>query len=91
MKYISRGEIKSIHTLFGDRAEVIEFAVSDKSEIIGIPVKDIKLPPNSLILTVVRNKINEIPDGNFIVLEGDRVITIAKRESILALEKVFLN
>jgi trk system potassium uptake protein TrkA len=91
MKYIRRGEIKSIHTLFGDRAEVIEFAVSDKSEIIGIPVKNIKLPPNSLILTVVRNKINEIPDGNFVVLEGDRVITIAKRESIQALEKVFLN
>ena len=91
IKYIRRGEIKSIHTLFGDRAEVIEFSISDKSEIIGIPIKDIKMPPDSLILTVVRNKINEIPDGNFIVLKGDIVITIAKRESIQALEKVFLD
>ena len=90
MKYIRKGEIRSVHTLFGVSAEVIEFSISDKSDIIGVPLKDIKIPPNSLILTVVRNKINEIPDGNFVVLEGDRVITIAKRESIQALEKVFL-
>jgi trk system potassium uptake protein TrkA len=89
MKYIRRDEIKSIHTLFGNQAEVIEYSISDKSEIIGIPIKDIKIPPDSLILTVVRNRINEIPDGNFVVLEGDRVITIAKRESVQALEKVF--
>ena len=91
MKYIRKGEIRSIHTLFDDSAEVIEFSVPDNSEIIGIPIKDIKIPPDSLILTVVRNKVNEIPDGNFVVLQGDRVITIAKRESIPALEKVFLN
>ncbi|MCL1865593.1 MAG: Trk system potassium transporter TrkA [Spirochaetes bacterium] len=91
IKYIRKGEIRSVHTLFGNSAEVIEFSIQDNSEIIGIPIKDIKIPPDSLILTVVRNKVNEIPDGNFVVLNGDRVITIVKRESIQALEKVFLN
>jgi trk system potassium uptake protein TrkA len=89
MKYIHRGEIRSVHTLFGDSAEVIEFSISDKSVVIGIPIKDIKIPPDSLILTVVRNDVNEMPDGNFIVHKGDRVITIAKKESVKALEKVF--
>ena len=89
MKYIRRDEIKSVHSLFGDSAEVIEYIISDKSEIIGIPLKDIKIPPNTLILTVVRNNVNEIPDGNFVVLQGDSVITIAARESIQALEEVF--
>jgi len=54
-------------------------------------LKNIKIPPDSLILTVVRNNVNEIPDGNFIVNKDDRVITIARRESINALEQVFIN
>lgn len=91
MKYIRKGDIKSVHTLFGRSAEVIEFFVKETSDLIGSSLKDIKIPPDSLILTVVRNNVNEIPDGNFVVNSGDRVITIAKRESIHALEEVFSN
>lgn len=89
MKFLRKGDIKSIHTLFGDSAEIIEFNITDRSSLDGLPLKDIATPPNSLILTVVRNNINEIPDGNFTIKNGDRVITIAKRESIHALEMVF--
>jgi len=89
MKFLRKGDIKSVHTLFGDSAEIIEFNITGKSSLDGLPLKDIATPPNSLILTVVRNNINEIPDGNFTIKSGDRVITIAKRESIHALEMVF--
>jgi trk system potassium uptake protein TrkA len=91
MKFIRKGDINSVHTLFGHSAEVIEFSVKDKSSVAGLALKDIKIPAHSLILTVVRNNINEIPDGNFVVNSGDRVITIAKRESIRALEQVFFS
>lgn len=91
MKFIRKGDIRSVHTLFGNRAEVIEFTITDKSDIIGIALKNIDIPRDSLILTVVRNNINEIPDGNYIVQSRDRIITIVKRESIHALEEVFLN
>ena len=91
MKFIRKGDINSVHTLFGHSAEVIEFSVKDKSLVTGLALKDIKIPANSLILTVVRNNVNEIPDGSFVVNSGDRVITIAKRESIRALEQVFFS
>jgi len=91
MKFIRKGDIKSIHTLFGDSAEVIEFHINDKSDLIGKALKDIKIPSDSLMLTVVRNNINEMPDGSFIVNNGDRIITIVKRESIHELENVFIS
>lgn len=91
MKFIRKGDIRSVHTLFGNKAEVIEFSVSEKSAVVGSALKDIDIPRDSIILTVVRNNVNEIPDGNFIVQINDRIITIATRESIHALEEVFLN
>jgi trk system potassium uptake protein TrkA len=91
LKFIRKGDINSVHTLFGHSAEVIEFFIKEKNSLVGCSLKNIKIPPNSLILTVVRNNVNEIPDGNFVVNSGDRVITIAKRESIKALEMVFIG
>jgi len=89
MKFIRKGDIKSVHSLFGHSAEVIEFFINDKSVLVGSALKNIKIPADTIILTVVRNNVNEIADGNFVVNSGDRIITIAKRESIHALEQVF--
>jgi trk system potassium uptake protein TrkA len=90
MKYIRRGDIKSIHSLFYGKAEVIEFSVKEKSILINKALKDIKLPPETLILTVIRNNVNEIPDGQFKINAGDTIITIAKQSAIQELEEVFL-
>jgi len=89
MKFIRKGDIKSVHSLFGHSAEVIEFFINDKGVLVGSALKNIKIPADTIILTVVRNNVNEIADGNFVVNSGDRIITIAKRESIHALEQVF--
>ncbi len=90
MKYIRRGDIKNIHSLFYGKAEVIEFAVNEKSILIGKSLKEITLPPETLILTVIRNGVNEIPDGQFKINAKDTIITIAKQNAIQELEEVFL-
>jgi len=89
MRYIKRGDIKNIHTLFNSKAEVIEFSISGKSPLVNMALKDITMPQGSIILTVIRNDVREIPDGNFTINAGDTVITIAKLGSVSALEKVF--
>ena len=90
MKYIRRSDIKSVYTLFGGKAEVIEFSISENHGLIGQKLKDIALPEDSIILTVIRNGVNEIPDGNFAVHSGDTVITIARLGSVSALEEIFM-
>lgn len=89
MKYIRRGDIKSVYSLFGGRAEIIEFSIGDTHRLNNRKLKDITLPAESLILTVIRNGVNEIPDGNFAILPGDTVITISKLESVSAIEQLF--
>jgi len=89
MKYMRKGEIRQIHSLFGGRAEVIEFSINTRSALKGRTLKEITMPPDSLILTVIRNGVNEIPDGNLAIQADDTVITIAKLQSIPALEDIF--
>ena len=90
LKFIRRGNIKSVHSLFENKAEIIEFIIPDKSPLIGKSLKEITLPKNSLILTVLRNGVNEIADGNTVIQANDTIITIAKKSSIKNLEEVFL-
>ncbi len=91
MKFIRRGNIKSVHSLFDGKAEVIEFFITDNSPLSGQSLKNIRFPEDCLILSVLRNDENIIPDGSFILQGNDTVITIAKKKSIQKLEEVFLT
>ncbi|MBN1496042.1 MAG: Trk system potassium transporter TrkA [Spirochaetes bacterium] len=86
MKFIRRGNIKSLHSIFGGRAEVIEFLADEKSSLIGRRLKDLDFPENSIILSVVRNEINMLPHGNLSIEPGDLVIIIADKSSISEIE-----
>ncbi len=89
IKAIRRGNIKSVHSLFGDKAEVIQFVIDKQSSILNKSLREIQFPENSLILSVVRDNTDFIPDGNFEILEGDSVITIANSAAIPKLEEMF--
>ncbi len=87
MKFIRRGKIKSLHSIFHGRAEVIEFSVDDKNPLVGKPLKDIQFPQNSIILSVVRNNTNILPHGNLVIEPDDLVIIIAEKASIPYIEQ----
>ncbi|MEJ5362281.1 MAG: Trk system potassium transporter TrkA [Spirochaetota bacterium] len=87
MKFIRRGNIKSLHSIFHGRAEVIEFSVDEKNPLVGKPLKDMQFPENSIILSVVRNNKNILPHGNIVIEPDDLVIIIAEKTSIPELER----
>ncbi|MEW6527345.1 MAG: Trk system potassium transporter TrkA [Spirochaetota bacterium] len=87
MKFIRRGNIKSLHSIFHGRAEVIEFSVDEKNPLVGKPLKDMQFPENSIILSVVRNNKNILPHGNIVIEPNDLVIIIAEKTSIPELER----
>lgn len=89
LKFIRRGDIKSVHTLFNEKAEVIEYHIEPLSPACSKKVMDLKHPAGTLILSVIRDGENKIPDGNFVIQAGDRVITIALRDSVEKLARVF--
>jgi len=89
LKFLRKGNIKSIHTMFDGETEVIEFNADSNCKLIGQPLKNIKLPKNSLIVAVARKQENIIPDGNFMVNENDNIIIFTKKSALKSLENFF--
>jgi len=89
LKYIRRGNVKSVYKIFDGKAEVSEFNVQENAPVSGKALKDIKLPSGSLILSVSRNGDNIIPDGNFQLQSLDTVITFCTKDTADSLQKYF--
>lgn len=88
LKFIRRGNIKNVYTIFEGRAEAIEFIVNHHSAIAGRAVMDLKLPAGCLIVAVQRRRKTIIPDGGFVIEGGDSVIAFVTHDSIPKLEDI---
>lgn len=69
--------IETLYHLMDGKAEALEFNVSLDFAMLGIPLKELKLKPNTLIAGIIRNRTPIIPGGNDMILAGDRVIVVA--------------
>ena len=91
LKFIRKGNIKNVYTIFEGQAEVIEFTVHHNSVIAGRAVMDLRFPQGCLIVAVQRRRKTIIPYGSLVIEGGDSVIVfviasaIPKLEDILAL------
>lgn len=88
LKFIRKGNIKNVYTIFEGQAEAIEFIVTHNKEIIGKKVMDLKLPEGCLIITVQRNRKTIIPNGSFVIEEGDSIIAFVAHDVISRLEEL---
>ncbi|MBI4653996.1 MAG: Trk system potassium transporter TrkA [Nitrospirae bacterium] len=90
LRYIRRGDILSLTAIAEDKAEIIEARVSKTSALVNKYLKDAKLPKTSLIGAIIRDDDIIIPTGLDKVLEGDKLILFALRESIKDIEKILI-
>jgi len=90
LKLIRKGNIKSVYSISGGMVEVIELSV-EKSSIVGKKIKEIRFPPDTLIVSVTRGNKNIIPDGESIIQNGDDIIVIVRKESIKKMEDMFIG
>jgi trk system potassium uptake protein TrkA len=91
LKFLRRGNVRSVHSISDGRVEIVEISVEEGTEAIGKELQDIKMPPNSLIVSVIRQKEHMIPGGTFVVEPGDRVIIIANKEHIDRVQALFTS
>ncbi len=88
LKYIRKGNIKSIHSISGGDVEVMELSLDKKNQLTDKKVKDLHLPSHSLILSVAREGQSIIPHGDLVIRDGDHVIIIAQKEYIGKIERM---
>lgn len=84
------GAALSVHTIADGQAEALEFRVDDNTKFCGYPLKDIKLKPNVLVVSIAHGPITEIANGDSVFSEGDTVVVVTSgRDVLLQLNDIF--
>ncbi len=72
-----------------NRVEMIQLPVEDVGLAINRPLRDVKLPSNTLIAALVRNHELLVPGGDDVILPGDEVLAVGRIDQIPQVEKLF--
>ena len=88
LHFIRKGKILSATPLRDERAEVFEFVALETSEITDRPFKEIPFPRGTIVGAIVREERIIIPDGESVILPGDRVVIFTPHAAIHQLEKL---
>jgi len=88
LQHVRRGKVLSAISIKGEQAEVLEALALETSDIVGKPLRDIKMPKGSIVVGIVRGDEVMIPSGASIARPGDRIIFFAQREAVPKIEKI---
>jgi trk system potassium uptake protein TrkA len=85
LKYVRGKAVESLLRIIDGQAEIMEFVVSESNRLLNRPLKELGIPGNVIIATIVRNNEVVVPHGNDVMKKGDRIIVISKDKNISSL------
>jgi trk/ktr system potassium uptake protein len=88
LQYIRRGKIISVAPLKGVHAEAIEAEALETSEIVNVPLSNVKFPKGAILGTIVRGEEIIIPHGDSVIRPQDHLIIFALQQVVPKLEKL---
>ena len=77
------GAAISVHTIADGQAEAMEFLADPQTKFCGVPLKDIKLKANVLVVSISHGATTEIANGNSIFQVGDTVVVVTNSGVVL--------
>jgi len=89
LKHVHKGTIENAYTISNGEYEVIEAEIIETSELINKELKNSNLPDEIRIGAVLRDEKVIIPRSNFVFKKDDRVVFLAKKDSISFVENIF--
>ena len=89
LKHIHKGTIETAYTIMDGEYEVIEAEIIETSELINKELKNSNLPEEIRIGAILREDEVIIPRSNFVFQKDDRVVFLAKKDSISVMENIF--
>ncbi len=89
LKHIHKGTIENAYTISNGEYEVIEAEIIETSELINKEIKNANLPDEIRIGAILRNEKVIIPRSDFKFKKDDKVVFIAKKDSIPTVENIF--
>ena len=89
LKHVHKGTIETAYTIMNGEYEVIEAEIIETSELINKELKNSNLPEEIRIGAVLREEKVIIPRSNFVFQKEDKVVFLAKKDSISVVENIF--
>ena len=77
------GAALSVHAIADGQAEAMEFRVDETTRHCGEPLKQIKLKPNVLLISINHGEVPEIANGDSTFRQGDIVIVVTNGGEVL--------
>ncbi|MBQ8403545.1 MAG: Trk system potassium transporter TrkA [Clostridia bacterium] len=74
--------VETLYKLMDDKVEALEFNVREKSRVVDVPLKNLKLRKNILIIGVIRDRKLITPTGETEIQLGDRVVVITANQGL---------
>lgn len=68
--------VETLYQIMDGKAEALEFNIVADSAVTEIPLKDMKLKPNTIIAGIMRGRRVIIPSGDDLILPEDKVVII---------------
>ena len=84
------GAALSVHAIADGQVEAMQFLVDEHTRFCGKPLKEIRLKPNVLLVTIAHGAVTQIPNGESMFHQGDAVVVVTNsREGIRQLNDIF--
>lgn len=90
LQYIRKGKVLNVAVLPEEQAEVIETVAMETSDLVKRPLKDLHLPPGTLVGAILRGDEVIIPRGDTLIQPGDKVTMVTSSSAIPQLEKFLM-
>lgn len=82
LRQVRKGDLVTISTFEGSKAEAIELVISHDSPLAGKALRDVKLPGKALVGAVVRGEETIVPTGETYLYEADHVVLFTLPEYV---------
>lgn len=74
--------LKTMYKIVDNKVEALEFEISENSDIVGIPLKDLRIKKEIIIGCIIRRNQILFPGGNDSIEKNDSVIVITKNQGL---------
>lgn len=89
LKFVRKGKVIDVITLFDPNANVMEFRVNENSKVLNQAIADINLPEQAVIGGIVRKNQAFIASPEHVIERFDRVVIFAHSSCISKIESFF--
>ncbi|MCE5300743.1 MAG: NAD-binding protein [Spirochaetia bacterium] len=87
-KEVDAGMLVPVMDIKGGKVEIVETEITSSSPVMNKTIKDIKLPEDCLIVSVIRGEDVIFPHGNTVLKPGDTVLAVTTKDKKEALRQI---